>query len=168
MKGDKAEYVIPLRQAFNTPRTRRADKAIFLIREFVKKHTRVPEKDIAISNEVNQLVWKQSRTNIPRKIDAVLKREDKRIFVFLKNGKEMALRAPKVEAPKEKKKKGKEAKEKKEEKKEKAEGKPGEKAEAKAGEKTEEKKAAEKEAEEGKKLEEKREKERNAMKADFK
>lgn len=160
MKGDKAEYVIPLRQAFNTPRTRRADKAIFLIREFVKKHTRAAEKDIAISNEVNQLVWKQSRTNIPRKIDAVLKRDNKRIFVFLKGGKEMDLKTVKAEEPKDKKKKDKDAKQKKEEK-------PG-KAEVKAEGKTEEKKPSEKEIEEKKKLDEKREKEKNTMKADFK
>ena len=164
MKGDKAEYVIPLRQAFNTPRSRRADKAIFLIREFVKKHTRAAEKDIAISNEVNQYVWKQSRSSIPRKIDAVLRREDKRVFVFLKGGKEIELRTAKVEEPKEKKKK--EAKPKKEEKK--PEGKAEAKAEAKPGAKPEEKKPSEKEIEEKKKLEEKREKEKNSMKADFK
>jgi len=158
MKGDKAEYVIPLRQAFNTPRSRRADKAIFLIREFVKKHTRAGPKDIAISNEVNEFVWKQSKFTIPRKVDAVLKKDGSRVTVFLKGGKE--IEAVKAKAEEKEKKGKKEAKPKKEGKKE-------EKTE-KDGKKGEEKKVDEKEAEQKAKLEEKREKEKNAQKAEFK
>ncbi|MFA4907757.1 MAG: 50S ribosomal protein L31e [archaeon] len=161
MKGDKAEYVIPLRQAFNTPRSRRADKAIFLIREFVKKHTRANAKDIAISNEVNEFVWKQSKFTIPRRVDAVLKKDGSRVTVFIKGGKE--IEAVKAKAEEKEKKGKKEAKPKKEDGKAEKTEKDG-----KSEKKGEEKKPDAKEAEQKAKLEEKREKEKNAQKAEFK
>lgn len=83
MKGDKAEYYISFEKAFMFPRPKRVRKALCAIRDFVAKHTRA--KDIYVSNEVNELVHKNSK-NIPRGISAVLYREEGKISVFVQNG----------------------------------------------------------------------------------
>ncbi|MBI4210451.1 MAG: hypothetical protein HY544_03015 [Candidatus Diapherotrites archaeon] len=86
MKGEQANYTIPLKKAFLFPPRVRIRKAIAEIRDFVKKHTRF--KKYALSNEVNAFLHKNSK-NIPHRIPAVLLKEQDRIAVFLQGGKEM-------------------------------------------------------------------------------
>jgi ribosomal protein L31E len=134
-------YTIPLQKIFNNkPRRGRAKKAIREIKEFVKKHKRLNEDQIAVSNEVNEKVWARGMFGIPRKIEVQLKEIEGKTFVFLKEGKEL-------------KEKEKEAKEQKKE-------------QEKEKKKTEEEIEAEKEKE--KKLKEKRQKEKDAEKTDIK
>lgn len=81
-------YVIPLDKVYtNKPRTRRADNAISVIYSFMKKHTRKDRKDIVLSNEVNEYVWKRSIQKPPRKIEVSLRNEDGKVYVFLKDSK---------------------------------------------------------------------------------
>ncbi|MEM0329733.1 MAG: 50S ribosomal protein L31e, partial [Nitrososphaerota archaeon] len=48
-------YVIPLKDAYEASRTRRAKKAISLIKKFAQRHMKGEE--VRISNGVNELVW---------------------------------------------------------------------------------------------------------------
>ena len=146
VKGDKAEYVIPLNRAFMFPQKKRIRKALNEIKRFVKKHTH--SSIISVSNEVNEFLHKNSK-NIPRRVRATLYREGGKVGVFLEKGKALEAYI---------KKKGDEQKKKRRAEKEK----PAEKgAEEKAAEK-------EKTGEEKEKLEQKKEKEKAARAAEIK
>ncbi len=141
---ESSSYVVSFKEVFKKPKSHRAKRAVQELKKFLKKHKRVKEENIVISNEVNEKIWGNGYYNIPKKIEIEVLDEKERVLVFLKGSKKIK-EFLKEEKEKEKKK------EKEEEKKEK--------------EKPEEK---EKEEEEKKKLEEKRLKERFAEKAAFK
>ena len=82
-------YIIPLNKVYdNKPRTRRANHAITEIFNFMKKHTRMESKDVIISNEVNENIWKRSIQKPPRKIAVSIKIDSGKCYVFLKDSKE--------------------------------------------------------------------------------
>ena len=118
MKGEKANYHITLVKAFYYPRKRWIRKALNEIKRLVQKHTRA--KEISISQEVNELLHKNSK-NIPRRIQATLLKESEKVTVFLEKGKQIDSYIKKREADKKKAKEKKDEKETKEEKKEQAE-----------------------------------------------
>ena len=153
MKGEKADYTISLEKAFMFPVTKRVRKALNEIRNFCSKHARA--KETAISNEVNEFIHKNSK-NIPRRIKAVLLKENERVVVFLQGGKELPLYIKKRMDEKKKKDAKKEKQGKKGEAKEQGA------EEKKEGEKEAKKDAAAEEAEKKKLLEEKRQKEEAA------
>jgi len=160
MKGEKAEYMIPLTDLFSMTETRRRVRVIKVIKKFVFKHTK--NKNIFISGEVNEFVTKDSES-FPRRVDSVLVKRDDAVWVYLKNGKQLAL-DEKKEA---------DAKKKKEEEKKKAEKKEAEKKGEKSKEikEKEEKSKEAKEKEEGeqkKLLDEKRQREQIGAKAEMK
>jgi ribosomal protein L31E len=81
-------YIIPLQKVYdNKPRTRRANNAITVIYDFFKKHTRKDKKDIIISSEVNEYIWKNSIQNPPRKVAVSIKIDNGKVYVFLKDSK---------------------------------------------------------------------------------
>src|SRR3989344_2533445 len=148
MKGEQAEYIIPLRDAFKFPKPKRIIKTLGVIKRFAFKHTR--KRDVLIAREVNEFIHLHSK-NIPRRIDSIILLEGEKARIFLREGKELAEFKKKLD---EKKK----AKEKKTEKKE-------EKAAKEGREAKEEKKAESKEEKEAeRKKEEKKIKEDAAMK----
>ncbi|RLF16992.1 MAG: 50S ribosomal protein L31e [Thermoprotei archaeon] len=76
------EYVIPLRKVYSVPRTKRASRAIRLIREFIKRH--VKAEVIKISPEVNEYVWRRGREKPPRRVAVRVKKyEDNTAVVEL-------------------------------------------------------------------------------------
>jgi ribosomal protein L31E len=139
-------YIVSFREVFKKPKSHRSKRAIQELKRFLKKHKRVEEKNLVISNEVNEFIWGNGYYNIPKKIEIEVLDEKGKTLVFLKGSKKIK------EFIKEEKKKEKERKAKEEEKK-------------KEKEKPEEKEKAE---EDKKKLEEKRLKEKFAEKAEFK
>ncbi len=141
MKGEHADYVIPLERAFSFPPKKRIRKAVAVIKQFVKKHTHY--NDTSLSNEVNEFLHLHSK-NIPHRINATILIDGAKAHVFLQKGTGLEEHKKKKEAKKKKKEAKKEEKEKADEQ--------------------EEKEAAE---EKKKKLEDKREKE-EAAKADIK
>ncbi len=64
-------YVVPLKRVYWGRRTNRADRAIRLIRAFVKRHTKADE--VKIGNDVNMYVWSRSREKPPRRIKILVK-----------------------------------------------------------------------------------------------
>lgn len=150
MKGEKAEYMIPLADLFSMTETRRRVRVIKVIKNFAFKHTK--NKNIFISGEVNGFVTKDSES-FPRRVDSVLVKRNDAIWVYLKNGKQLSL-DEKKEA---------DARKKKEEEKKKAE----KKEEGKKEEKSKEEKEKEEEAQR-KLLDEKRQREQIGAKAEMK
>src|SRR3989344_4187316 len=121
MKGEQADYIIPLRDAFKFPKPKRMIKTLGVIRRFAFKHTR--KRDVLIAKEVNEFLHLHSK-NIPRRVDSVILIEGEKARIFLREGKELAEFKKKLDE----KKKAKEKKtEKKEEKGKEAKG--GKKAE---------------------------------------
>ncbi|TET91853.1 MAG: 50S ribosomal protein L31e [Methanomassiliicoccales archaeon] len=70
MAEEEEEYIfiVPLRITKSVPRTKRSPRAIKAIREYMKKHMRVEEKDVWIDPEVNEEIWKRGIQHPPKKI----------------------------------------------------------------------------------------------------
>ena len=75
-------YVIPLRKVYYIRRTRRAPRAIRLIRRFVQRH--VKAKTVIIGNDVNEYVWQRGIEKPPRRVKVkVVKTKDDKAYVTL-------------------------------------------------------------------------------------
>ena len=88
-------YTIPLRNAWISPRKKRAPKAARIVKKFVLKHMKVrieadeedePEK-LVIDNEVNERLWSRGIEKPPRKIRVrVIKDTEGVVTVLLAEG----------------------------------------------------------------------------------
>lgn len=115
------EFVVPLAKAYEKSRTKRASKAINILRAFMKKHFRVSEKKVLVSNAVNELIWKKGIQHVPRKIKVKAVFDEENLRVLLPSEKlpeKKAKKEEKKEKTKEQVEQEKEAEKKKEEKKE--------------------------------------------------
>jgi len=83
-------YMVPLKRAYDKPRTRRSNVAVKEIFDFLWKHTRKRKEDIILSKEVNEYVWKRGIQKPPRKIPISIKIEKDKVYVFLKDSAEIA------------------------------------------------------------------------------
>jgi len=61
-------YTIPLRDLLRCPRTKRAPKAIKLIREYVVRHSKAQPENVWIDKEVNELIWARGIEHPPNKV----------------------------------------------------------------------------------------------------
>jgi large subunit ribosomal protein L31e len=59
---------IPLRDAKNASKTRRAEVAIEVIKDFVARFTKSEKDNIWIDNKVNEEIWKKGKYKIPSHI----------------------------------------------------------------------------------------------------
>jgi large subunit ribosomal protein L31e len=59
-------YTVPLWRAWATPRHRRTERAINVIKEYATRHMK--PKKIKISEELNELMWSRGIQNPPRRI----------------------------------------------------------------------------------------------------
>ncbi|MCE4598724.1 MAG: 50S ribosomal protein L31e [Desulfurococcales archaeon] len=64
--SDYYVYVVPLKRVYWGRRTNRADRAVRLLKMFVRRHMKVD--DVIISNEVNNYIWSRGREKPPRRI----------------------------------------------------------------------------------------------------
>ena len=71
-------YVIPLRDAYEASRTRRAKKAINIIRKFAQRHMK--GEDVRISEGVNHVVWSRGAEKPPRRITVVIRKDENGII----------------------------------------------------------------------------------------
>jgi len=140
-------YTIPLLRAKMAPRTRRAKKAVRLVREFLKKHTKA--EIVKIDKSVNERIWARGLRKVPSKIRVKVVKVEEEAWAY----------APEAEVKIGKEKKIKEEKERKEEAEKEEEAKVEEKAEETKEEKEEEKEEVEGKEEEEAETEEKEERE---------
>ena len=69
--ADEAEeriIIVPLRKVIDTPRTRRANKAIKIIRSHVAQHLKMNEEDIWLDTPINEAIWAKGREHPPTKL----------------------------------------------------------------------------------------------------
>ena len=88
-------YTIPLRNAWISPRKKRAPKAARIVKKFVLKHMKIriaeeedeePER-LVIDNEVNEKLWSKGIEKPPRKIRVrVIKNTEGVVTVLLAEG----------------------------------------------------------------------------------
>ena len=68
-------YTIPFYPKLNSiPRTKRAPRALRIVKEFVARHMK--STDILIDPEVNEYIWSRGIQKPPRKISVRLKKAD--------------------------------------------------------------------------------------------
>ncbi len=67
------EYVIPLRDAYEASRRRRAKRAINIIKEFARRHMKAEE--VKLSQGLNQLVWSRGIEKPPRRVKVVMRKD---------------------------------------------------------------------------------------------
>lgn len=80
-KGLERVYIIPLRKAFDYTRTKRARRAIDLIRAFAQRHMKC--QAVKFDTKVNELVWAHGIQKIPRKVKVRLEKVDELTTIFL-------------------------------------------------------------------------------------
>ena len=69
--------VIPLRAAWNVPRTKRANRAMAESRNDASQHMKIQEdEEIWIEQAVNEVIWSRGMQKPPRKIRIVCTREE--------------------------------------------------------------------------------------------
>ncbi|HXX95703.1 MAG TPA: 50S ribosomal protein L31e [Candidatus Bathyarchaeia archaeon] len=75
-------HTVNLARAWITPRYRRTDRVIGMIREFAKKSMKSDE--VKLDQDLNRQIWRRGKTNPPRKIRLKLvKDEDGTVVVSL-------------------------------------------------------------------------------------
>jgi len=75
-------YTINLGKAWITPKYKRADRVINIIKDFAKRHMKSDE--IKIDQDLNRHIWIRGKTNPPRKIRVrMIKDEDETTIVSL-------------------------------------------------------------------------------------
>lgn len=72
-------YTIRLGKAWGTPRYKRTDRVLNMIREFAKKHMKAEK--VKIEQDLNRLLWNRGKTNPPRSVRVRMIREDEVVTV---------------------------------------------------------------------------------------
>ena len=76
-RGAVSELVVPLRNAWNITRYKRAPRAVQIIKNAVVKHLKVTEgEEVWIDPAVNEKIWERGIENPPRKIRLQVTRHD--------------------------------------------------------------------------------------------
>ena len=77
VRANESELIVPLRNAWNITRYKRAPRAMQIIREQVIRHLKVREdEELYIDEEVNEYIWKRGIENPPRKVKLLVIRHD--------------------------------------------------------------------------------------------
>ena len=75
-------YTINFSKAWLTPKHKRTDRVINMIKEFAIKHMKSTQ--IKIDQELNRYIWEKGKTNPPRKVRVrIIKDEDDQVIVSL-------------------------------------------------------------------------------------
>ena len=107
-------FTIPLREAFDKPRTKRAKIATNIVRNFLIKHMK--SENIKLGKSINEEIWKRGIQKPPRKVRIHAVKEEDVVYSELLG---VEIKTPSKEEVKKKEEKKKEKKEKiKEERKE--------------------------------------------------
>lgn len=75
-------YTINLSKAWLTPKHKRTDRVVNMIKEFAIKHMK--SSQIKIDQELNRYIWEKGKTNPPRKVRVrIVKDDDDQVIVSL-------------------------------------------------------------------------------------
>jgi large subunit ribosomal protein L31e len=67
-------YTVNLAKAWDTPKYRRTDRVINIIKEFTQHHMQTDK--VKIDQDLNRHIWSRGKTNPPRKIRLRMIKED--------------------------------------------------------------------------------------------
>jgi large subunit ribosomal protein L31e len=67
-------YTVNLSKAWDTPKYRRTDRVINIIKEFTQRHMQTDK--VKIDQDLNRHIWVRGKTNPPRKIRLRMIKED--------------------------------------------------------------------------------------------
>ncbi|MFH0829869.1 MAG: 50S ribosomal protein L31e [Candidatus Aenigmatarchaeota archaeon] len=73
-KTEERIYMVPLRDAWLAPRTRRAKKAALLVRKFLEKHMK--SDNVKIGTSINDMLWTRGIQHPPRKVRIHVRRHE--------------------------------------------------------------------------------------------
>jgi len=92
-------YTVNLAKAWDTPKHRRTDRVINIIREFTQRHMQTNK--VKIDQDLNRHIWSRGKTNPPRKIRLrMIKEEDDTVVVSSFIEEKSSLLEESVEEPK--------------------------------------------------------------------
>lgn len=75
-------YTINFSKAWLTPKHKRTDRVINMIKEFAIKHMK--SSQVKIDQELNRYIWEKGKTNPPRKVRVrIVKDDDDQVIVSL-------------------------------------------------------------------------------------
>lgn len=75
-------YTINFSKAWLTPKHKRTDRVVNMIKEYAIKHMK--SSQIKIDQELNRYIWERGKTNPPRKVRVrIVKDEDDQVIVSL-------------------------------------------------------------------------------------
>ena len=72
-------YTINFGKALLTPRYRRTDRVVNMIREFARKHMKTDE--VKLDQELNRHVWKKGKANPPRRLRVRMMKDEDGIVI---------------------------------------------------------------------------------------
>ena len=72
-------YTVPLRRAWIAQKYRRAEKAMFVLKQFTERHMKPTE--IIIDPSVNEAIWARGIKNPPRKIRVKMTKDNEGIVL---------------------------------------------------------------------------------------
>ena len=76
-RANQSELIVPLRNAWNITRYKRAPRAMQIIKNQVIQHLKVTEEEeVWIDPAVNEYIWSRGIENPPRKIKLQITRHD--------------------------------------------------------------------------------------------
>jgi large subunit ribosomal protein L31e len=79
--ADEKIFTIPLRDAWDTPRTRRSKAAITIVRAFLKRHMK--SEDVKIGASINEAVWARGIQKPARRVKVHVLKQDGTVFAEL-------------------------------------------------------------------------------------
>ena len=80
-------YTIPLGKAYEAIRTKRAKRAVTMVKNFITRHMKVEGEDLAIDPALNEYLWTRGIEKPPRRVRVrATKNRDGFVKVFLIEG----------------------------------------------------------------------------------
>jgi large subunit ribosomal protein L31e len=74
-------YIIPLRKAKRKPRSRRANAAVRLIKDYLQRHMKV--EDVKIDNKLNEFIWERGIHKIPSRVKIKVSKKENSVTATL-------------------------------------------------------------------------------------
>lgn len=73
-RAEERIYTVPLGRTYASPRYKRAEKAISILRRFVERHMK--PSTVEIEPEVNKAIWSRGMERPPRRLRVRLSRDE--------------------------------------------------------------------------------------------
>ncbi len=76
-------YTVNLSPAYDYVRTKRAKRAVKILRQFIARHAKRDVKEVKLSVALNNFIWKHSICKPPRKVKVRVIIKEEGVFAYL-------------------------------------------------------------------------------------